>query len=76
MKAKEEEEVEMVRLKSMHYLLFWDGWGGVGEDMGRNWSWWIRSQSGEPAGFQQEEPLSVGERRNHADLQSTGCRLR
>lgn len=46
--------------------------GGGGGDQ----EWWIRFQSEEPAGFLQEEPLSVGERRNHADLQSAGCRLR
>lgn len=49
---------------------------GGRKETGRNWEWWIRFQSEEPAGFLQEEPLSVGERRNHGDLQSTGCRLR
>lgn len=72
--AEEEEEGETVRLKSMHYLLFF--FFGGGEETGRNPEWWIRFQSEEPAGFLQEEPLSVGERRNHADLQSAGCRLR
>lgn len=68
----------MERMKSMHYLLFLGRVNGGMEKktMGRNWEWWIRFQSGEPAGFLQEELLSVGERRNHADLQSTRCRLR